>query len=154
MRVIDVDGEQRGIISIEEAIKIASSAELDLVEVASNAIPPVCRVMDYGKYKYREAKRFQEAKKKQNQIQLKEIKLRPKISSNDLEVKIRAAKRFLENRNRVKFMLQFKGREIAYTEIGYRLLQKVIDDLDEFGQVGSGKPKIEDRVMIITIMPK
>jgi translation initiation factor IF-3 len=153
VRLIDDEGGQVGIVTIEEALKVASEAGLDLVEVAPNADPPVCRVMDYGKYKYQQAKKLQEAKKKQVQVQLKEIKFRPKIADHDFNFKLAKILGFLEERNRVKVTVQFRGREIAYTEAGRRLLTRVVEEVGEAGIV-VGTPKMEGRIMTMVLAPK
>ena len=126
---------------------------MDLVEVAPNADPPVCRVMDYGKFKYQQAKKTQEAKKKQVQTQLKEIKFRPKIADHDFNFKVRKIQAFLDERNRVKVTVQFRGREIAYTEQGRQLLHRVVDILGEEVTVVS-MPKQEGRFMTMVVAPK
>ncbi len=132
---------------------IAGSKGLDLVEVAPNSKPPVCRIMDYGKYKYEQKKKYQEAKKKQSTFQVKEIKIRPKTGSHDLEVKLRHVKRFLENRDKVKISMQFRGREIAHINIGRELMQRVVELTSEFAVVEEF-PKMEGRRMIMILAPK
>lgn len=153
MRLISDDGEQLGIVPIEEALAHAEEAELDLVEVAPNADPPVCRVMDYGKYKYQQAKKAQEGKKKQSQTQIKEIKFRPKIEDHDFNFKIRKILDFLGERNRVKVTVQFRGREIAYTANGFRLLERVIEEIGDAGSVDR-LPLQEGRIISMYIAPK
>lgn len=153
VRLIAADGEQLGIIAIDEALRTAREAGLDLVEVASNADPPVCRVMDYGKFKYQQAKKAQEAKKKQVQTQLKEIKFRPKIADHDFDFKMRKVKKFLEERNRVKITVQFRGREIAYKEYGHQLLQRVVQELGDEVTVAA-MPKQEGRFLHMVVAPK
>jgi translation initiation factor IF-3 len=153
VRLIGEDGEQIGIVPIAEALQIAGSKGLDLVEVASNAKPPVCRIMDYGKFKYEQKKKFQEAKKKQSTSQVKEIKVRPKTGDHDLDVKLRHVKRFLENRDKVKISMQFRGREIAYTGLGRDLMKKVAELASEFAVV-EDYPKMEGRRMIMILAPK
>jgi len=153
VRLVDAEGNQVGIVPIEEALRLAVEAGLDLVEVAPSAEPPVCRIMDFGKYKYQLAKKAQEAKKKQAQTQVKEIKLRPKIEDHDFNFKLRNILRFLEEHNRVKVTVQFRGREIAYTEAGRRLLQRVAEEVGEAGTV-EGDPKMEGRFMTIMVAPK
>lgn len=153
VRLIAEDGEQLGIVQIDEARRVATEAGLDLVEVAPNAEPPVCRVMDYGKYKYQQAKKAQEAKKKQSQTQLKEIKMRPKIEDHDFGVKMNKVLSFLEERNKVKVTVQFRGREIAYTDAGRRLLLRVAEEVGEVAQV-EGTPKLEGRFMTMMLAPK
>nr|WP_245528523.1 translation initiation factor IF-3 [Desulfarculus baarsii] len=153
VRLISADGEQLGVVSADQALKIAQEAGLDLVEVAPNAAPPVCRVMDYGKYKYEQAKKLQEAKKKQAQTQVKEVKMRPKIDENDFQVKMRNVQRFLEERNRVKVTVQFRGREIAYAEAGERLLARVAETVQEMASVDA-PPSRMGRLMHMILAPK
>ena len=135
MRVIDSEGEQLGILPISQALAIAQERGLDLVEVAPNAEPPVCKVMDYGKYKYEQAKRQQEAKKKQTTIQVKEVKVRPKIEEHDLNYKMNNIRRFLSQRNKIKVSMIFRGREIAHTDLGYDLLKRIATELEDEMQV-------------------
>ncbi len=153
MRLVDADGEQVGVVPLEQALDIADDAGLDLVEVAPNADPPVCRVMDYGKYKYQQAKKAQEAKKRQSFTQVKEVKMRPKIEDHDFGFKMRNARKFLGDRNRVKITVQFRGREIAYTNLGVDLLDRVIEELSDVGQP-DGTPRREGRFMHVFISPK
>ena len=153
VRLIDADGEQVGIVPINEALGMAAQASLDLVEVASQASPPVCRIMDYGKYKYQLAKKAQEAKKKQTQTLVKEVKLRPKIEEHDFSFKLKNIIRFLQEHNRVKVTVQFRGREIAYAEAGKKLLERVVTEVDEYGSV-EGAPKLEGRFMLMVLAPK
>lgn len=153
VRLIDSAGEQLGIVSIEDALRKAADAGMDLVEVAPNSDPPVCRIMDYGKYKYQQAKKAQEAKKKQSQTQVKEIKMRPKIADHDFSFKMKKILSFLEDKDRVKVTVQFRGREIAYAESGRELLRRVAEEAQEVGQV-EGTPKLEGRFMIMILAPK
>ena len=153
MRVIGDDGEQLGIMSAEEALKVAVEAELDLVEIAPNADPPVCRIMDHGKYLFEENKKRHAAKKKQKQIQVKEIKFRPGTEIGDYQVKLRNLKRFLENGDRVKVTMRFRGREMAHQELGLQLLKRVEEDLVELGTVEQ-YPRVEGRQMVMVIAPK
>ena len=153
VRLVGADGEQVGIVPIEQALRQAAEAGLDLVEVAASADPPVCRIMDYGKFKFQQAKKAQEAKKKQTQTQVKEIKLRPKIEAHDLAVKMRNVLRFLEEHNRVKVTVQFRGREIAYAEAGRRLLERVTVEVGDLAVV-EGTPKMEGRFLSIFLAPK
>ncbi len=153
MRLISSEGEQLGIVPIEEALKKASEVGMDLVEVAPNSDPPVCRIMDYGKYKYQQAKKAQEAKKKQTQTQVKEIKMRPKIADHDFSFKMKKILSFLEEKNRVKVTVQFRGREIAYANSGRELLRRVAEEAGELGQV-EGTPKLEGRFMTMILAPK
>ena len=153
IRLIDEGGEQVGIVLLKQALEIADSKGLDLVEVAPMARPPVCRIMNYGKYKYEQKKKNQETKKKQSGFQVKEIKIRPKTGDHDLEVKLRHAKRFLDNRDKVKISMQFRGREIAYTNLGKELMQKVVELTSEFAVVEE-YPKMEGRRMVMILSPK
>jgi len=153
VRVINDDGEQLGIMSAEEALKIAFDADLDLVEISPNAEPPVCRIMDHGKYLFEENKKKHAAKKKQKQIQVKEIKFRPGTDIGDYQVKLRNLKRFLENGDRVKVTMRFRGREMAHQELGLQLLKRVEEDLAELGTVEQ-YPKVEGRQMVMVIAPK
>ena len=153
MRVIGDDGEQLGIMSAEEALKVALEAELDLVEIAPNADPPVCRIMDHGKYLFEENKKRHAAKKKQKQIQVKEIKFRPGTEIGDYQVKLRNLKRFLENGDRVKVTMRFRGREMAHQELGLQLLKRVEEDLVDLGSVEQ-YPRVEGRQMVMVIAPK
>ena len=137
---------------IARALQIAEEAGLDLVEVASNSEPPVCRIMDFGKYKFEQSKKQHEAKKKQKQIQVKEIKFRPGTDEGDYQVKLRNLIRFLEDGDKVKVTLRFRGREMAHQELGVKLLQRVEADLTEYGAVEQ-RPKMEGRQMVMTFGP-
>jgi len=153
VRVIGADGEQVGIMAVSDALQKAYDAELDLVEIVPNADPPVCRVMDHGKYLFEENKKRHAAKKKQKQIHVKEIKFRPGTDIGDYEVKLRNLKRFLTNGDRVKVTLRFRGREMAHQELGLELLKRVEADLEELGAVEQF-PKVEGRAMVMIIAPK
>ena len=153
VRLLGPEGQQIGIVSLVEAVRQANEAELDLVEIAPTAIPPVCRVMDYGKFKYREAKKAHEAKLKQKQIQVKEIKFRPGTDDGDYAIKVRNLTRFLEEGDKTKITLRFRGREMAHQELGVALLRRVEADLAPFGQVEQF-PKMEGRQMVMIIGPK
>ena len=153
VRLIDVDGEQIGIISTDEARSIADDRGLDLVEVAPNSRPPVCRIMDYGKYKYEQARKAREAKKKQHIIHVKELKMRPKIEDHDFGFKLRHARRFLEDGDKVKFTLRFRGREMTHPELGERVLERVKEELADLGVVESDIRK-EGRTMTMLIGPR
>jgi translation initiation factor IF-3 len=153
VRLIGTKGEQVGIVSISAANTMAEEAETDLVEIAPLAKPPVCRLMDYGKYKYREAKKRHEAKLKQKQIQVKEIKFRPGTNEGDYQIKLRNLIRFLEEGDKTKVTLRFRGREMAHQEFGVRLLQRVQSDLDSYGVVEQF-PKMEGRQMVMVLSPK
>ncbi len=151
--VIDADGEKRGVMKIEDALDLAADAGMDLVEVSPNSETPVCKVLDYGKYKYQAQKKANEAKKKQKVIEVKEIKLRPGIDTHDYDVKMRAMKRFFDDGDKVKVTMRFRGREMAHTELGFDLLQKVKSDTDEFAKV-EYEQKMEGRQMIMILSPR
>ncbi len=153
MRVIDQDGEQVGVVPIEKALAMAEEAELDLVEISPNAEPPVCRIMDYGKFKFEQSKRQQSARKKQKQVQVKEVKFRPGTDVGDYQVKLRNLIRFLQDGDRVKVTLRFRGREMAHQELGRELLERVKKDLEEYGVVEQF-PKMEGRQMVMVMSPK
>ena len=148
-----MDGEQLGVISLTEALAEAAKAGLDLVEVSPTAAPPVCRIMDYGKFRYQQSKKVQVSKKSQTVIQVKEIRLRPKTEEHDLEVKIKHIRKFLEQRNKVKISMMFRGREIAYTDIGRKIMEDLKNTLAD-GCVIDQQPKLEGRNMIMIISPK
>jgi translation initiation factor IF-3 len=153
VRLIGTEGEQVGVVSIAEALRIAEEAELDLVEVAADAKPPVCRIMDYGKYLFEENKKKHAARKKQKQIQIKEIKFRPGTEEGDYQVKLRNLVRFLEDGDRAKITLRFRGREMAHQELGLKLLKRIEADLAEVGTVEQF-PRLEGRQMVMVIVPK
>ena len=153
VRCIDSQGKQLGIISINEALKAASSIGLDLVEIQPNVSPPVCKILDYGKYKYESQKRKNEARKKQKTIDVKEIKLRPNIDSHDFNVKIKSVKKFLENGDKVKITLRFRGREMVHQELGSNVLDRVKDETDAFSKIET-LPKMEGRQMVMVLAPK
>ena len=153
VRLIDQDGEQIGIVATDEARDIAFEAGLDLVEVAPNSRPPVCRIMDYGKYKYEQARKAKEAKKKQHTITVKEIKLRPKIEEHDYGFKMRHARRFLDDGDKVKFTLRFRGREMTHPELGERVLEQIKEDLGDAIVVESDI-KREGRTMTMLVAPQ
>lgn len=153
VRLIDAEGEQVGIVSIEEALNVASETEQDLVEVAPDAKPPVCRIMDYGKYIFEENKKKQAARKKQKQVHVKEVKFRPGTDEGDYQVKLRNLVRFLSEGDRAKVTLRFRGREMAHQELGLKLLKRVEADLEEYGSVEQF-PKLEGRQMIMVVVPK
>lgn len=150
--MIDADGEQQGIVSRARALQAAEDAGLDLVEVSPNAKPPVCRIMDFGKYKFEQSKKQHEAKKKQKQIQVKEIKFRPGTDEGDYQVKLRNLIRFLSDGDKAKVTLRFRGREMAHQELGAKLLRRVEEDLAEYGTVEQ-RPKMEGRQMVMTLAP-
>jgi translation initiation factor IF-3 len=153
VRLVDQDGEMVGVVSIREALERAAQAGSDLVEVAPNADPPVCKILDFGKYKYEEQKRRNEARKKQKVIEVKEIKLRPTIDDNDYGIKMKAMIRFIGEGDKVKVTLRFRGRELAHQDLGMRVLIRVRDDLDEIAKVEQ-MPKMEGRQMVMVVAPK
>jgi translation initiation factor IF-3 len=153
VRVIGSDGEQIGVIPIKEAQQAAYDKELDLVEIVPNAEPPVCRIMDHGKFLFEENKKRHAAKKKQKQVQVKEIKFRPGTDIGDYQVKLRNLTRFLNDGDRVKVTLRFRGREMAHQELGLKLLKRVEEDLAELGVVEQ-HPRMEGRQMVMVIAPK
>ncbi len=151
--MIGRDGQQLGVLALKKALEQAALDELDLVEVAPNADPPVCKIMDYGKFKYQQSKRSQEAKKKQTVIQVKEVKVRPKTDEHDLLVKIKHIKRFLAQRDKAKVTIMFRGREIAYADQGMKVLQRIQEELKEDAMVEQS-PKMEGRNMIMILAPR
>jgi translation initiation factor IF-3 len=153
VRLIGADGEQVGIMPLNEALNRAAEANLDLVEVAPQASPPVCRVMDYGKFKYLQSKKTQEARKKQTVIQVKEVKFRPKIEDHDVAFKVKNIRKFLAQKDKIKISLVFRGREIAHPQIGIDLLKRVAAEIEDIGTVEQ-MPKIEGRNLTMIIAPK
>ena len=153
MRLIGEDGENIGVVSIAEALEIAERANADLVEISPTADPPVCRVMDFGKFLFEKKKQQSVAKRKQKQVQMKEIKFRPGTDDGDYQIKVRSLQRFLEEGDKTKVTMRFRGREHAHRELGLELLQRVEQDLIEFGQV-EAKPIMEGRQMIMVLAPK
>jgi len=153
VRLIDSDGSQLGIMDTDQALEIAQKKNLDLVNVSPNSKPPVCRIMDFGKYKYEQSKREREARKKQKVISVKEIKLRPGIDTHDFEVKVKNGKRFLQNGDKIKVTVMFRGREITHKDMGRKLCQNLADELSEWGVVEK-EPRVEGRNMIMIITPK
>jgi translation initiation factor IF-3 len=151
--LIGPDGDQVGVVSNEDAQRAAEEAGLDLVEISPNAEPPVCRVMDFGKYQYEQSKRQAAAKKKQKQIQVKEVKFRPGTDIGDYNIKLRNLKRFLENGDKAKITLRFRGREMAHRELGLQLLQRIEADLEEYATVEQ-YPRLEGRQMVMVMNPK
>jgi translation initiation factor IF-3 len=150
--VIGAQGEQLGILTIEQALVKAGEAGLDLVEISPTAKPPVCKIMDYGKFKYDEKKRQAQAKKKQVVVQLKEVKLRPRTDEHDYDFKMRNVRRFLEEGNKSKLTIMFRGREIVHKEIGQKILMKVIEELKDVGVVEQ-TPRMEGRQMFMVLAP-
>lgn len=152
LRLVGESGEQLGIVSANQAQQLASEHGMDLVEIAPNADPPVCRLMDYGKFLYASAKKKQESKKKQKQITIKEIKFRPGTDTSDYEIKVRNLIKFLESGNKVKVTLRFRGREMAHQELGMDMLKRVEEDLKSSGIVEQ-MPKMEGRQMVMVLAP-
>ena len=153
IRLIGADGQQVGVMPVKEALAMAAEANLDLVEVAPQAAPPVCRIMDYGKYKYQQSKKQQEARRRQTIIQVKEVKVRPKIEEHDMAFKLRNAKRFLSEGDKVKISVIFRGREIAHTDRGFRMLALMSEALAEVATVEQ-HPKLEGRNLSMIVTPK
>ena len=153
VRLIDQNGEQAGVMPLFQAKRIAEDAELDLVEISPTAKPPVCRIMDYGKFRFEQQKKAAEARKKQKQIQVKEVKFRPGTDEGDYQVKLRNLVRFLTEGDKAKITLRFRGREVVHQDIGLNLLKRIEDDLAEFGTVEQ-RPKMEGRQMIMVVAPK
>jgi translation initiation factor IF-3 len=153
VRVIGAEGEQLGILTIQDALTAAETQQLDLVEVSPTAVPPVCRIMDYGKFKYQQSKKLQEAKKKQVQVVVKEVKLRTKTDEHDLMFKIKHVRRFLEEGNKAKITLMFRGREITHMDLGQKVLERVISELEDIAVI-EARPKMEGRSMFVIVSPK
>ena len=152
VRLIGADGENRGVVSPEQALELAEDTGLDLVEISPNASPPVCKIMDYGKFKYEQQKRESDARKKQKTIDIKEVKFRPNTDIHDYDVKMRNVTRFLESGDKVKVTLRFRGREMAHLNLGRNLLERVAEDIKEIGKV-ENMPKMEGRQMVMMIGP-
>jgi translation initiation factor IF-3 len=153
VQLIDHEGRNRGAVPIQQALETATTANLDLVEIAPNSAPPVVKVMDYGKYKYQEQKKAAEARKKQKIVEIKEIKFRPMIDDHDYDVKMRSMRRFFEEGDKVKVTLRFRGREMAHQELGTKLLDRVRDDLTKLAKVEQ-EPKFEGRQMVMVLAPR
>ncbi|MCD6184965.1 MAG: translation initiation factor IF-3 [Deltaproteobacteria bacterium] len=153
VRVIDAEGNQAGILPIHQALALAKDHSLDLVEVSPNAKPPVCKIMDYGRYKYEQTKKKQEAKKKQSIVQIKEIKVRPKTGNHDLQTKIGHITKFIGNKDKVKVTVMFRGREITLSQQGRDVLNKIAESVSEIATVEL-YPKFEGRTMIMMLVPK
>lgn len=153
VRLIGMKGEQIGIVTLESAISLAEEAEIDLVEIAPTAKPPVCRLMDYGKFRYQESKKKHEAKLKQKQVQIKEVKFRPNTDDGDYNIKLRNLIGFLAEGDKAKVTLRFRGREMAHQEFGIRLLERVKSDLDTYATVEQF-PRMEGRQMVMVLSPK
>jgi translation initiation factor IF-3 len=153
IRLIDQDGGNAGVVTPATAIEMAEEVGLDLVEISPGANPPVCKIMDFGKFKYEQQKKAAEAKKKQKTIDIKEVKFRPNIDTHDYEVKMRSVTKFLGEGDKVKVTLRFRGREMAHVDIGRDLLQRIAGDIEEIGKIES-MPKMEGRQMIMVVAPQ
>ena len=152
VRLINYNGENAGVVSLAEALKIAQEVGLDLIEISPQVTPPVCKVLDYGKYKYEMQKKKNEAKKNQKVVSIKELKLRPMIDTHDYEVKVKQAKKFLAQGDKVKFTMRYKGREMSANDLGKEILNKLLEDLDGLCKVDSA-PKMEGKQMFMIVSP-
>ncbi|HEY0424386.1 MAG TPA: translation initiation factor IF-3 [Rhodopila sp.] len=153
VRLIDQDGEMQGVLTVREAMQRAFAVGLDLVEISPNADPPVCKILDFGKFKYEQQKKKNEAKKKQKVIEIKEIKVRPNIDENDYQVKMRAMKSFIDEGDKVKVTLRFRGREMAHQDIGVRVLERIRAEMDTTSKVEQ-MPRMENRQMVMVLSPR
>jgi len=153
VRLVDEEGEMIGVVAIQDALDRAKTAGLDLIEISPNSEPPVCKLMDYGKFKYQEQKRLASARKKQKIIEVKEVKIRPAIEDNDYQVKLKAMRRFLEEGDKAKITMRFRGREIANQELAMKLMQRILADVEDLGKVELA-PKMEGRQMIMILVAK
>ncbi|MBN34801.1 MAG: translation initiation factor IF-3 [Rhodospirillaceae bacterium] len=153
VRLIGADGSQIGVVTIQSALNAAEDSGLDLVEISPNADPPVCKILDYGKFKYEAQKKANEARKRQKTFDVKEIKMRPNIDDHDYDTKMKAMSKFLGEGDKVKVTIRFRGRELAHPEIGRKLLERIRDDSDEVAKIES-MPKMEGRQMIMVVAPK
>jgi translation initiation factor IF-3 len=153
VRVVSADGEQLGILPIAQALDLARQRDMDLVEVAAEAQPPVCRIMDFGKYKYMQARRQKDARKKQTTIQVKEVKLGPKTDVHDFDFKAKHVRRFLEEGNKAKVTVRFKGREMAHTELGWKMLNRMVEGMSDIAVV-ENHPRMEGRMLSMILSPK
>jgi translation initiation factor IF-3 len=153
IQLIDATGENVGVVAIDDALSRAVEAGLDLVEISPNSEPPVCKILDYGKYKYQAQKKAAEARKKQRTVEIKEIKMRPNIDTHDYDVKMRSMNRFFEEGDKVKVTLRFRGREMAHQELGTQLLNKVKQDTTQIAKVES-EPRLEGRQMVMVLAPR
>jgi len=153
VRVIGANGEPLGVIPVSQALEMAEQQQLDLVEVSPTAVPPVCRIMDFGKFKYQQSKKQQEAKKKQVHVQLKEVKLRPKTDEHDLQFKIKHVRRFLEEGNKAKVTLVFRGREITHMDIGRALIERFASEIQDVAVI-ENQPRVEGRNLFMIVAPK
>ena len=152
MRLVDENGEMKGIVPVKEALDLAADAGMDLVEVSPNADPPVCKIIDYGKFRYEQQKKANAAKKKQKTVDIKEIKMRPMIDTHDYEVKMKNAHKFIDGGDKVKFTMRYRGREMAHQELGMEVLKRAQDDLADKTKVEL-KPKMEGRQMTMILAP-
>ncbi|MBF0216642.1 MAG: translation initiation factor IF-3 [Candidatus Omnitrophica bacterium] len=153
VRLIDEEGNQLGVFEIRDAAQKAKDAALDLVEVSPTTVPPVCRIMDYGKFKYDQEKKKKVARKKQHVVQTKEMRFKPRIEENDYQVKIKHIKEFLEAKDKVRITLRFRGREVSHQELGEELLNRVANDIAPWGEI-DGSPKVMGKTIIMNITPK
>jgi translation initiation factor IF-3 len=153
VRLIDQDGEMLGVMTAREAVQRAFSVGLDLLEISPNADPPVCKILDFGKFKYEQQKKKNEAKKKQKVVEIKEVKVRPNIDENDYQVKMRAMKSFIDEGDKVKVTLRFRGREMAHQDIGIKVLERIRNELDVLTKVEQ-MPRMENRQMIMVLSPR
>jgi translation initiation factor IF-3 len=151
--VVSAEGEQLGVMPTQQALEAARSQDFDLVEVAPEANPPVCRIMDFGKYKYTQARRLKEARKKQTVILVKEVKMGPKTERHDFDFKVKHVRRFLEEGHKAKVTVRFKGREMAHTELGWKMLQKMVESVQDIA-VAENNPRMEGRMLHIMLSPK
>jgi len=151
--LIDAEGVNRGVVATDEAMALAEAAGLDLVEISPNSEPPVCKILDFGKYKYQSQKKASEARKKQKTVEVKEIKMRPNIDTHDYEVKMRAMLRFFDDGDKVKVTLRFRGREMAHQDLGVKLLDQVREETNDIAKVES-EPKLEGRQMVMVLAPR
>ena len=152
VRLIDANNENRGIVSIREALAMAEEEGLDLIEISPQANPPVCKILDFGKFRYEQQKRKNEAKKNQKVVEIKELKLRPMIETHDYEVKVKQAKKFLDQGNKVKFTMRFKGRELSANDMGKQVLTKLVEDLEDCSKIDA-EIKLEGRQMTMILSP-
>ncbi len=152
MRLVDQNGEMMGVVGVREALRMAEESGLDLVEISPNADPPVCKILDYGKYKYEQQKKAAEARKNQKTVDVKEIQIRPMIEEHDYQVKLRAARRFLEEGDKLKVILKFRGREMAHTQLGMDLVKRMVSDIGEVGKVDL-EPKMEGKQILLVMSP-
>ena len=153
VQLIDQEGQNKGVVPYFDALKLAEDAGLDLVEIAPNSVPPVCKILDYGRFRFNEQKKQAEARKKQKTVEVKEIKLRPGIDKHDYDVKMKAVQRFFEEGDKVKVTLRFRGREMAHQQLGMEVLQRVKGDLEPIAKVES-EPRLEGRQMVMVLAPR